>query len=365
LSDATPAVEFRRALLAHLAGDVAAAEAGYRRALASPAIAPAARHHLIRLLEAQSRWAEALELRRAACEAAPDDAESRVGLAMALLAEGRFAEGWPLFEARKALPNVRRFLPQVDYPEWDGGPVRSLTVWDEQGAGDTVQFARFLPALKARGIEPVFVCRAELAELIAELGVTVVAADTREAIPRADAWAMLDSLPGRLGVTLEDLPAPSSYLRPPGPRREAWARRIGPGVHIGVVTHGNPRHPNDAQRSLSGEAAAFLLSLPAAISLSPGVGPLTFADFADTAAAIERMSLVITVDTAVAHLAGALGKPCWVLLPHLGVDWRWMHDRSDSPWYPSLKLYRQPAAGDWASVLQAVARDLPAFFAQA
>ena len=357
-------MEFRRALLAHLAGDVAAAEGGYRSALTSPAVAPAVRHHLIRLLEAQSRWAEALEERQAACHADPEDAESRVGLAMAYLALGRFAEGWPLFEARKALANVARFLPQVDYPEWDGGPVRSLTVWDEQGAGDTVQFARFLPKLAERGIDVTFVSRAELAELVAELGVRVIAANAQGAIPPADAWVMLDSLPGRMDVSLEDLAGPPSYLRAPEPRREAWARWIAPGVHIGVATHGNPRHPNDAQRSLPGEAAAFLLSLPAAVSLSPGAGPLTFRDFGDTAAAIERMSLVIAVDTAVAHLAGALGKPCWLLLPHLGVDWRWMHERSDSPWYPSITLYRQPALGDWASVLQAVARDLPTFFAK-
>jgi ADP-heptose:LPS heptosyltransferase len=105
--------------------------------------------------------------------------------------------------------------------------------------------------------------------------------------------------------------------------------------------------------------------LPAAVALSPDLSPLKLADFADTAAVVERMSLVITVDTAMAHLAGALGRPCWVLLPHLGVDWRWMHGRHDSLWYPSVRLYRQPAAGDWASVLRQVSEDLPAFFQQA
>jgi hypothetical protein len=166
-------------------------------------------------------------------------------------------------------------------------------------------------------------------------------------------------------VTLEDLPGARGYLRPPEARREDWGRRLGSAVRLGIVTSGNPKHPNDAQRSLPGEAAAFLLTLPGAVPLSPGAGSLAFEDFADTAAAIERMNLVITVDTAVAHLAGALDRPCWVLLPHLGVDWRWLHDRTDSPWYPSITLYRQPAAGDWASVLRAVSRDLPRFFGQA
>jgi hypothetical protein len=357
--------EFRRGLLAHLAGDLETAEGAYRTALGSPALAAAARHHLIRLLEAMSRWEDALAERRSACAERPDDPESRVGLGMALLALGRYAEGWPLYEARKALPNVGRFMPRVDYPEWDGGPVRSLTVWDEQGVGDTIQFARFLPKLAARGIEVTFVCREELAALMSRLGVTVIAASARGGIPPADAWVMLDSVAGKLAVTPDTLAAPPTYLAAPEARRERWERRIGPGVHIGVVTHGNSKHPNDANRSLPAEAGAFLLSLPAAVSLLPENSPLTFEDFADTAAAIERMSLVITVDTAVAHLAGALGRPCWVLLPHLGVDWRWMHGRADSPWYPSVRLYRQPAAGDWASVLRKVAEDLPVFFQQA
>ncbi|HEY3950854.1 hypothetical protein [Phenylobacterium sp.] len=357
--------DLRRGLITHLAGELAAAEAAYRLALGNPALAPAARHHLIRLLEGQARWDEALELRRADCAAAPDDAEAAVGLGMALLGLGRYGEGWPLFEARKRLPNVGRYLPRVSYPEWDGRPVGALTVWDEQGVGDTLQFVRFLPILKARGIEVTFVCRGELTSLLGELPVKVVAADQAASLPPADAWAMLDSLPGRMGVTLETLPAAMPYLAVPAARRERWAKRIGPGTHIGVVTHGNPRHPNDAHRSLPAEAAALLLTLPGAVTLTPGAGPLVLEDFADTAAALERMALVITVDTAVAHLAGALGRPCWVLLPHLGVDWRWLHERTDSPWYPSLRLYRQPAAGDWASALKQLGADLPGFFAQA
>jgi len=114
------------------------------------------------------------------------------------------------------------------------------------------------------------------------------------------------------------------------------------------------------------EAAGFLLSLPGAVNLLPEESGLATGDFADTAALIEQLSLIITVDTAIAHLAGAMGKPCWVLLPYVGSDWRWLQDgRSDSPWYASVRIYRQPAIGDWASVLQRIAQDLPAFFGQA
>lgn len=364
MSDLVQPREFRRGLLAHLANDVEAAEAAYRRALTNAALAPAARHHLIRLLEAESRWEEALEERRKGCDMRPGDMEGRQGLGMALLALGRYAEGWPLYEARKALPGVARFVPQVDYPEWDGRPVRSLTVWDEQGAGDTIQFSRFLPQLKASGAEVAFVCRPDLAPLMACLGADIIPADGKSKVPTAEAWIMLGSLPGLLGVTPQSLSA-APYLSAPRTVAEAWARRIDGGVHLGVMTAGNPRHPNDAHRSLPAEAGAFLLSLPGAVALSPELTPFRYADFADTAAVIERMSLVITVDTSIAHLAGALGRPCWVLLPHLGVDWRWMHDRSDSDWYASVRLYRQPAVGDWESVMRSVAADLPTFFQQA
>ena len=151
LSGIAQPADFRRGLIAHLAGDTAGAEAAYRKAPAASGLVPLARHHLIRLLDAQSRWEDALEERQAGCAAEPDDLEAQVGLGMALLALGRYAEGWPLLEARRGLLDVGRFLPRVAYPEWDGGPVRSLIVWDEQGAGDTLQFARFLPPSERGG----------------------------------------------------------------------------------------------------------------------------------------------------------------------------------------------------------------------
>ncbi|HEY8004706.1 MAG TPA: glycosyltransferase family 9 protein [Phenylobacterium sp.] len=359
----TPA-ELRRAFLAHLDGDLLAAEAVYRRALGVPHMAASAHRHLIGLLEAQHRWEDAVDACRAALAGDRGAADLKANLANLLLGLARFAEAWPLLEARALLPtgSVRPSLP---YPEWDGSDVRSLTVWDEQGFGDAIQHARFVPTLLARGIEVTLVMRPELCALFAGLGATVIPAEGQLRVPAADAWTMIGSLAGRLGVTLETLAGAQAYLAAPTDRRAKWAGRIGPAARIGVVARGKAIHPNDAQRSLPYEGADFLQSLPAAVSLEPD-GPLPLADFADTAAVIEQLDLVIAVDTAVAHLAGALGKPCWVLLPYLGLDWRWLYDgRTDSPWYPSLRIYRQPAPRDWASVLRAIARDLPAFFGQA
>ncbi|RAK59962.1 hypothetical protein DJ021_09175 [Phenylobacterium hankyongense] len=359
---APPLTEFRRGLLAHDAGDLAAAERSYRQAMAEPKIAVAVRQHLVRLLDLQGRWDEAVDVRRDIVAAQPDDALARMNLGMSLLALGRFAEGWPLYEARSELPAAAAFRPSVDSPEWDGGPVRSLTVWDEQGVGDAIQFARFVPVLRDRGIDATLIARPPVAALMGELKVPVIRAEGQMRIPVTDAWSMLGSLPHRLGLTLDQLPGLTPYLRAPADRRAAWTPRIGPGVRIGVVARGNPQHANDANRSLHAEAASFLHALPGAISLIPGESPLPIADFADTAAIIERLDLVITVDTATAHLAGAMGRPCWVLLPAVGTDWRWMRERTDSPWYPSVRLFRQAQPGSWAEVLRALATNLQAFF---
>jgi hypothetical protein len=361
LTDPVTLEEIRRAFLAHLDGDLADAEAVYRRALAVPHMAPAAHRHLIKLLEAQHRWEAARDECRLALAREPSDAPLKINLATLLLGLGRYAEAWPLLEARAEL-SAGSVRPSLPYPEWNGGPVRSLVVWDEQGFGDAIQLARFVPALVARGIAVTLVMRPELCALLSDLGAAVIPAQGQLRIPLADAWAMIGSLPGHLGVTAEGLADTRPYLAPPLDRRAKWAGKIAPSARIGIVARGKAIHVNDAQRSLSYEGADFLQSLPGALSLELG-GPLPLTDFADTAAVVEQLDLVIAVDTAVAHLAGAMGKPCWVLLPYLGLDWRWFFDgRTSSPWYPSLRIYRQPAPRDWASVLRAVEADLPAFF---
>jgi len=305
------------------------------------------------VFEDQGRLAEAEAAFRAALRLAPDQYATEARLGALLLSLGNLPEGFRHFEARHGEPRLAK--PKLPFPEWQGEPPagRRLLIWPEQGFGDQIQFARFAPVLKAQGAEVTLLCRPGLERLFEQSldGIDVRAAAGAVEFPDPDYWVMGPSLAGRMGMTLETLPN-APYLRAAGP-----APDLPPGFRVGLVATGNPQHANDANRSLHPTAAARLRALPATlVELDPAKSGAR--DFADTAAIIEALDLVITVDTSVAHLAGALGKPCWVLLPALKTDWRWLRDRADSPWYPSLRLYRQPAPGDWDSVLAAVARDL-------
>lgn len=180
-----------------------------------------------------------------------------------------------------------------------------------------------------------------LVRLFEALGVDVMAGAEGLALPRRDAWSLVGSLPRWLGVQ-----APEAYL-PSAPG----------GQGTGVVTRGAASFARDAERSLPPDLAAELTALPGADSLAPE--DTGAKDFEDTRRIIERLDLVISVDTAVAHLAGAMGKPCWLLLPHVP-DWRWLRHGADTPWYPTMRLFRQPAPGDWASVIAEVSQALEA-----
>ncbi|HEY3948932.1 hypothetical protein [Phenylobacterium sp.] len=303
----------------------------------------------------------------AALSLAPDDAEAKMALCSFYLSVGRYAEGWPLMEARVGLhadvvPPVR--LP---YPEWLGEPLagRSILVWVEQGFGDKIQMARFVPALKARGAARVTLgCPPALTHLFTTLEgvdelVTVAVRQSVSVAPH-DCWSRYLSLPNRLGVTLETVPT-APYLTAPADRRAAWAgfrpeASLG-GRRAGLVWQASPTGFNAANKGLARADAQRLLDL-GAVSLHPE--DTGAADFADTAAILETLDLVISIDTSVAHLAGAMGKPCWTLLPALKCDWRWLRERTDSPWYPTLRLYRQAQPGDWRETIDRVIADLAA-----
>jgi hypothetical protein len=253
----------------------------------------------------------------------------------------------------------------------------TLLLYAEAGLGDTLQFVRYLPMVAAKGGSIVLQVQAALAPLIRMMAdVTVLALG--EPLPRFDLHLPLIGLPRVFGTTLDSIPAAVPYLHADAAKLCRWRGLLddGPALRVGVVWSGNPRHKGDRLRSLAAEQllprlvtpCVRLYSLqkdvratdaPAMAALGRDIVDLApaLADFSDTAAAVAALDLVIAVDTSVAHLAGALGRPVWMLLPY-ALDWRWMRDREDSPWYPSMRLFRQRAPQMWDDVIARVSEEL-------
>lgn len=363
------------------------AEALYLAALQADPGSVRAWTHLGVLLATGKREDEAEQCYRTALGLDPDAAEARFDLAYLLLRQGRYAEGWPCLEARDWYAPIERSL---GLPRWQGEALagKSLLIGLEAGHGDMIQFCRYVPLLKAAGARRVSVlCHPPLARLLRTLpGVDEVLAVGDPAPAESwDYWSPPLSLPCHLQTRLETIPGRLPYLAAEPALVEAWAARMaaGAGLRVGLVWKGNPRFENDGERSLSSlHELAPLAGIPGLrfYSLQKGAGeaeasdpgrpfPIVdlgsrIADFTDTAAIIANLDLVISVDTAAAHLAGALGKPCWVLLPDYQTDWRWLAGRDDSPWYPGVvRLFRQPAGGGWSPVIAAVAAALGRFAA--
>ncbi len=335
------------------------------------ALAPESPELLMNLSSAETANGQAEDAWRTLDRAlgmAPDYAPAKLNRAMVRLLLGDLPDGWEDFEARPS----RGILPHpkiAEIAEWRGEDLtgRTLMVWAEQGYGDVIQFARFLPRLKAKGAHVLFLIPPALERLFADSALAdgLIVRDRDTELPGADFQIPLLSLMHRLRITMEEVGTAGPYLEVPKGLRDIWtpavARRS-----VGLCWRGSEANPNDHRRSISPEGLYDRLSGIDAdlIGLQYGEADAPFdnpgaqvADFAEMAGLIAHLDLVISVDTSVAHLAGALGKDVWVMLPY-APDWRWMTDRPRTPWYPTMRLFRQPRPGDWDSVFDAVSAAL-------
>jgi hypothetical protein len=366
------------------------AEAAYRRALELIPDSPAAWSNLGVLQACRKQEKEAELSYRTAIELDPDYRLAYFNLSYQLLRQGRFEEGWRCLEKRDWYARLEKILP---CPRWRGEPLkgRSLMIGFEAGHGDMIQFCRYATVLKAQGAARItLICHPALKTLFTTMaGVdTVLAFD--ETIPPTewDFWTPPFSMPLYCQTRLDSIPADIPYLHSDRKLSEKWSsvlssQCVPSDVRVGLVWKGNPRFENDDERSLPNLKILESLGMVAGMrffSLQKGAGedeaasppvslPLVnlgpqISDFADSAAIVANLDLIICVDTAIAHLAGALGKDCWVLLPDYKTDWRWLTGRIDSPWYPGvMRLFRQPRMGDWATVIAEVSLTLQRFAA--
>jgi hypothetical protein len=298
---------------------------------------------------------------------------------------GDFEAGWLGREARWNVPEIAENYPMLETPMWIGEePVagKTVAVFQNEGVGDAIQFVRYVPMLAARGARIILVVNSELCSLLASLsGVSHCLPKTqRTVVPPFDLHIAIDSLPLAFGTRLESIPLGKDYLPPPEAHLvQAWEDRLGPHekLRVGLVWSGNPGHKNDRNRSMPLRLLSGLLDVDALfVSLQKNPRPedaetlrerekivdhtALLTDFAETAALVSCLDLVITVDTSVAHFAGALGRPTWILLPYVA-NWRWLLSREDSPWYPTVRLFRQTETREYGSVLDRVHTELSAF----
>ena len=333
------------------AGDYGGAERLYRDVIAQAPSQQAPNHHYLGyVLAKQGRLAEAEAEYWVALALDPKSYGTARLLGVLLLSQGRYPQGFQLMQARHMRPGHEK--PQLPYPEWWGEEIagKKLLIWPEQGLGDQIQFARFAPRLQAKGADVTLLCHPSLTRLFdTSLGVRVMAASGEVDFPDPDYWVMTMSTMERMALESYEIPA-APYLRAPPGFTPA------PASKIGVMTTGGPLHPNDRHRSLSAAQGEKLRSQFGAISLDPAVTGAK--DMAETAAIIQHLDMVVSVDTAVAHLAAAMGRRCCILIPAVDPDWRWGRAGEYSPWYPTMRLFRQRPGESWDLVIDRLVADV-------
>ncbi|MBL8700354.1 MAG: tetratricopeptide repeat protein [Alphaproteobacteria bacterium] len=366
-------VHFRR-------GRLDEAEACYRRALALRPNYPDGHGNLGITAMGRCRYDEAVGYFRRALELRPVYPEAQCNLSQALLVLGQFREGWDKYEARWKLPA----LPPRPFrqPWWRGESIvgQTILLHVEQGLGDAIQFARYAPIVQRLGATVILEVPRELIRLFAPIAAQGIRLVKRGApLPHFDVHCPLLSIPGALGCDLTSIPADVPYLGVDPGTLAAWRARLPAEgtLKVGLVWAGNPQHGNDHNRSFRPLAFKPLFAVPGVRYFSlqkqrrtgddadlAALGPITdlgpeLKDFADTAAALSALDLLVAADTSIVHLAGALARPVWTMVPY-SPDWRWLLAREDTPWYPTMRLLRQPRERDWGSVMARVARDIAA-----
>jgi tetratricopeptide (TPR) repeat protein len=332
----------------------------------------------------QLRVPEAIAAAEEALRVHPEDPDLHWRLGASLLLQGDWQRGWAEAEWRTRATGYEGTVPRLDRPRWQGESLagRTIFLYAEQGFGDAIQFVRFVPEVARTAGTVLLLVWPEVEPLLAGM----LPANCRivprgSELPPFDFECPLMSLPRVLGTTPSTVPAHVPYLQAPPAAVQSWRQRLAADrLNVGICWSGNPRHFSDRERSMTlaamrtvaAEGCRFHSLQPqkragdeevlAAWADAVDTGP-ELHDFTDTAALIQALDVVVTVDTSVAHLAGALGKPVWILLAH-APDWRWMLERADTPWYPTARLYRQPQRGDWAAVLKRVQADLAALARQ-
>jgi tetratricopeptide (TPR) repeat protein len=373
-------------ILLHTEGRFAEAVPAFERAEALGSL-PAASNRGNSLLEL-GRMDQALAAHQSAADRDPTHSGARYNLALTQLRLGQWFEGWRNYESRWRFREVHRQPRVFSQPRWQGELLdgERVLLHAEQGLGDTIQFCRYAALVAARGGHPILQVQAPVARLLGSLAVVraglAQVALLEDPPPPFDLECPLMSLPAVFGTTPETVPWSGAYLGALGPsvRQSLSLQSLSPSVpqsllSVGIAWSGNPRYNSDAQRSVRLPVLLHLLRTPGVSWISLQKGPAAYQiaelpcdvaiadaarrdpDLAETAATVACLDAVVSTDTSIAHLAGAMGKPVFLLLPHLS-DWRWMQDTPTTPWYPTVRLLRQPAPGDWNSVLAVAAEGL-------